>query len=77
MATGTGAVAHRIIEVAQAAGVPVRSDPALARALAALDIGGEVPEAMYRAVAAAIAWAYQLDDRLVRPSSSDPSPVKR
>jgi flagellar biosynthesis protein len=67
VATGTGAVAHRIVELAQAAGVPVRSDPALARALAALDLGDEVPEAMYRAVAAALAWAYTLDGSLTRP----------
>jgi flagellar biosynthesis protein len=67
VATGTGAVGHRIVELAQAAGVPVRSDPALARALAALDLGDEVPEAMYRAVAAALAWAYKLDGTLTRP----------
>lgn len=61
VASGSGTVAQRIVELAQAAGVPVRSDPALARALAALDLGEEVPEEMYRAVAATLAWAYKLD----------------
>jgi flagellar biosynthesis protein len=60
-ATGTGHVAERIIAVARELGIPVRSDPALAKALAALDLGAEVPEEMYRAVAEALAWAYRLD----------------
>lgn len=60
-ATGVGLVAERIIAAAQEAGVPVRSDPALAQALGALDLGREVPEAMYIAVAEALAWAYRLD----------------
>jgi flagellar biosynthesis protein len=61
VASGRGQIAERIIAAAEEAGVPVRSDPALARALAALDLGEEVPEAMYRAVAEALAWAYKLD----------------
>jgi flagellar biosynthesis protein len=60
-ATGAGLVAERIIAAAREAGVPVRSDPALAEALAALELGSEVPEAMWRAVAEALAWAYRLD----------------
>lgn len=40
---------------------PVRSDDALAQALGALELGSDVPEAMWRAVAEALAWAYRLD----------------
>lgn len=61
VASGRGYVAEQIIAAAEEAGVPVRSDPALARALAALDLGDEVPEAMYRAVAETLAWAYKVD----------------
>jgi flagellar biosynthesis protein len=61
VASGRGYVAERIIAAAQEAGVPVKSDPALARALSALNLGDEVPEAMYRAVAETLAWAYKLD----------------
>ena len=61
VATGSGYVAEQIIAAAREAGVPVRSDPALAKALAALDLGDEVPEALYRAVAETLAWAYGLD----------------
>jgi flagellar biosynthesis protein len=60
-ATGSGLVAERIIAAAREAGVPLRADPALAEALAALDLGATVPEALWRAVAEALAWAYRLD----------------
>jgi flagellar biosynthesis protein len=62
-ATGAGIVAERIIAAAREAGVPVRSDPALSQALAALDLGSEVPEELWRAVAETLAWAYALDTR--------------
>src|SRR5262249_18111500 len=61
VAAGTGLIADRIVEAARAAGVPVSSDAALAQALSALDLGDEVPEALYVAVAEALAWAYRLD----------------
>jgi flagellar biosynthesis protein len=64
-AAGAGHLADTIIEAARAAGVPVREDPALVQALAGLEIGSEVPEPLWRAVAETLAWAYRLgtDDR--------------
>ena len=61
VASGRGHVAERILAEARAAGVPVRDDAALAEALAGLDLGVQVPEDLYRAVAEALAWAYRLD----------------
>jgi len=61
IATGAGLVAERILAAAREAGVPVRQDPALAEALATLDLGDEVPPAMWTAVAETLAWAYRLD----------------
>ncbi len=66
VATGAGLLAQRIIDSAREAGVPVRSDPALAEALAALDLGHEVPEALWVAVAETLAWAYRLDEKARR-----------
>jgi flagellar biosynthesis protein len=63
-ATGAGLVAERIIAAAREAGVPVRSDPALAEALGALELGANVPAELWRAVAEALAWAYRLDARV-------------
>jgi flagellar biosynthesis protein len=54
-ATGAGLLAER------ETGVPVREDPALVEALAALDLGAHVPEALWTAVAETLAWAYRLD----------------
>jgi flagellar biosynthesis protein len=61
VASGAGLVAQRIIDTANEAGVPVRSDPALSEALSALELGDEVPETLYAAVAVTLAWAYRLD----------------
>jgi flagellar biosynthesis protein len=60
-ASGRGLVADRIVEVARENGIPVREDPALAEALAALELDTEIPEDLYTAVAEAIAWSYSLD----------------
>jgi flagellar biosynthesis protein len=60
-ATGRGYIADRIIEVAQENGIPIREDPALVGALESLELGEEIPEDLYKAVAEAIAWAYSLD----------------
>jgi flagellar biosynthesis protein len=60
-ASGQGYIADRIVEVALENGIPVREDPALAEALAALELEVEIPEDLYTAVAEAIAWAYALD----------------
>jgi flagellar biosynthesis protein len=60
-AAGAGHVAETIIEAARAAGVPVREDPALVQALAGLELGAEVPEPLWRAVAETLAWAYRLE----------------
>ena len=71
VASGSGLVADRIIAAAREAGVPVREDPALVEALAKLDLGDAVPEALWRAIAEVLAWAYRLDAdaarRRIRP----------
>jgi flagellar biosynthesis protein len=64
VATGAGALAERIVSRARAAGVPVREDDPLAQALAGLDLGREVPEELWLAVAEVLAWAYALDREL-------------
>ncbi len=62
-ASGAGLIAERILAEARQAGIPVREDAALAEALAKLDLGTEIPEALYDAVAETLAWAYRLDAR--------------
>lgn len=60
-ATGSGLVADRILAAAREAGIPVRHDPGLAEALGRLELGAEVPQEMWTAVAETLAWAYRLD----------------
>jgi flagellar biosynthesis protein len=66
VATGVGLVADRILAAAREAGIPVRHDPALAEALAALELGADVPEALWKAVAETLAWAYRVDAQAAR-----------
>ena len=63
LAAGKGLIAQRILDAAREAGVPVRSDAALAEALEKLELGREIPEDLYVAVAEALAWAFALDRR--------------
>jgi flagellar biosynthesis protein len=63
VASGRGHVAEQILERAREAGVPVREDPALLEALAALELEREIPEELFAAVAEALVWAYALDAR--------------
>ena len=63
-ASGQGLIADRILEVAREAWIPIREDPALAEALASLELEQEIPEDHYTAVAESLAWADSLDRRL-------------
>ena len=61
VAKGEDAVAVKIREIAETAGVPVHADPPTARALfAAVEIGREIAPEHYRAVAAAIRFAERM-----------------
>ncbi|MFL5826697.1 MAG: EscU/YscU/HrcU family type III secretion system export apparatus switch protein [Thermoleophilaceae bacterium] len=63
VASGRGLVAERILELARESGIAIHEDAALAEALAGLDLGHEIPEDLYVAVAQALVWAYGLDAR--------------
>jgi flagellar biosynthetic protein FlhB len=65
VAKGVDAVAARIRERAQQAGVPIHRDPPTARALhATTEIGAEIAPDHYRTVAAAIRFAEQIRARV-------------
>ncbi|MEW7978394.1 MAG: flagellar protein FhlB [Candidatus Sedimenticola endophacoides] len=70
-ATGQGEVAARIFALAQHHGVPLQNDPELAAILAQIPLGDEIPEALYRAIAEVIAFAYLVSGRLP-PGYSEP-----
>jgi flagellar biosynthesis protein len=60
VASGRGEIAEKILAAAREAGVPVREDSLLAEALSALEVGTEIPEELYKAVAETLVWAYRL-----------------
>lgn len=64
VAKGVDEIAARIREKAQEAAIPIHRDPPTARALHAIvEIGQEIPEEQYRAVAAAIRFADAMRQR--------------
>ena len=61
VAAGAGLIADRIVEIAREQGLPVREDPALAEALARLELEQEIPSELFVAVAEVLVWAYRLE----------------
>lgn len=67
LAAGAGEVARQILATAKKHNIPLHEDPELLEALARLDLGEEIPEPLYRAVAQVIAFAYFLSGRMPPP----------
>lgn len=63
-AKGTGAVADQIIAIAEEHGIPLCDNAALVDLLVTLELGDEIPESLYIAVAYIIAFAYQLEGKI-------------
>ncbi len=61
VATGSGLVAERIVETAREAGVAIQENPALVSALAALDLGEQIPAELYPVVAEVLVWVRRVD----------------
>ncbi|WP_020209618.1 EscU/YscU/HrcU family type III secretion system export apparatus switch protein [Gilvimarinus chinensis] len=59
-AKGSGELAKQIIELAQEHDVPLCDNPSLVDFLVTLELGDEIPEQLYLAVAYIIAFAYEL-----------------
>lgn len=62
-AKGRGELAERILALASEHEIPLQRDPELAALLAQVPLGDEIPEALYRAVAEVIAFAYLLSGK--------------
>ncbi len=56
-------VADEILRAARENDIPLRQDPALAGALATLDIGGQIPPELFRAVAEVLAFVYKVNEK--------------
>lgn len=61
VARGRGEIADRILALAREHGVPVHPDRDLVAALAALDVGAQVPPKLYEALAEVLAYVYRVN----------------
>lgn len=59
IASGKGAVARQILEIAFARGIKVREDADLAEVLAAVEVESEIPLAAFAAVAEILSYVYR------------------
>lgn len=71
VAKGRRLIAQKIRDLAEGHGIPIVEDPPLARALyKQVEIGGTIPEALYRAVAEILAYVYRLQKNPKRMTAS-------
>ncbi|MCV6587870.1 MAG: EscU/YscU/HrcU family type III secretion system export apparatus switch protein [Marinobacterium sp.] len=62
-AKGQGLIAEQIIELAEQHSVHIHESPELVDVLVRLELGEEIPEALYRAIAEIIAFTYSLKSK--------------
>ncbi len=62
-AKGVGDIADEIIQLAEEHDVFIHEDPVLIDVLSQLQLGDEIPEQLYLAVAKIIAFAYMLQEK--------------
>ncbi len=63
-AKGAGDLAEQILAVARANNIPLKESPELVQVLSHLELGQEIPPALYLAVAEIIAFAYLLKGKV-------------
>ena len=63
-ASGKGALAEQILQLAFANGVKVRTDPDLAQVLAAVEVDTVIPLEAFAAVAEILAYVYRANGRM-------------
>jgi flagellar biosynthesis protein len=67
-AKGSGVTAEQILALAEQHGIPLQTEPELARILAEIPLGDEIPRELYVAVAEVIAFAYYLSGKIPEQS---------
>lgn len=70
-AKGTGDLAKRIIEIARENDIYLQEDKGLIQILAELELGDEIPEQLYKAIAEVIAFAYIIKGKFPKKHSSN------
>ena len=64
VAKGKGIIGAKIIELAKAHDIPIEENEVLAGALSHVELGDEIPEGLYRAVAEVLIFVLRLTGRI-------------
>jgi len=64
VAKGKGVIGARIIEIAREHDIPIEENEVLAGALSNVEIGDEIPEELYKAVAEVLIFVLRLSGRI-------------
>ena len=64
VAKGRGSIGDKIIEVAKANNIPIEENEVLAGALSNVELGQEIPEELYKAVAEVLIFVLRLSGRI-------------
>ena len=75
-AKGDDALAEAILALAREHEVPIYENAELVRLLARLELGEQIPEALYLAIAEIIAFAWQLRGKVPAGFSDEPSAAR-
>ncbi|RAU16697.1 flagellar biosynthesis protein FlhB [Nitrincola tibetensis] len=63
VAKGKGLIAEQILALAKENNIHIHESPELIEVLIRLELGEEIPEALYKAIAEVIAFAYNLKQK--------------
>lgn len=63
---GEGFIAEAILAKAKEFGIPTRTEPELVEFLMQLKLNELVPPKLYAAVAEVLAWAYEIDGKVIK-----------
>jgi len=63
-AKGAGDIAEQILAIAHEHDVPLQDNPELVKVLSKIELGEQIPEALYLAVAEVIAFAYMIKGKV-------------
>ncbi len=67
VAKGKGTIGAKIVEVARAHDIPIEENEVLAGALSNVELGDEIPEDLYKAVAEVLIFVLKLSGRVRYP----------
>ena len=73
-AKGRDKLAEQIVQLARQHGIPLQENEPLAAVLSKVELGEEIPESLYLAVAQVIAFAYQLSGKVPNVPAPAESP---